>query len=90
MHNNTPTDLCFINVTYDQALSVTKTVWHLFGIFAVIIGIPGHILQIIILSNKNHRKDPTSLYFVAIACFEIIFLLGLYKNGAKELESRCL
>ncbi|UJR38031.1 hypothetical protein I4U23_030713 [Adineta vaga] len=78
VYNNTPLKICVDNITYDNALHVNNTIWHIFGFLAVVIGIPGHILQIILSLNKTNRKVPTAMYFIAIAIFETIFLLALF------------
>ncbi len=78
MNNNTTTEICITNFHTDKFVQITSTIWQVSGLFSVIIGIPGHLL-IIILSNKTIRKEPTSLYFIATAICELVFLLGLYK-----------
>jgi len=80
MNNNTTLEICVNNSGYDKSLYTSDIVWHVSGFIGIIVGIPGHILQIIILSNKINKKEPTSLYFIAIAVCELIFLLGLYEN----------
>jgi hypothetical protein len=79
MNNNTTTEICITNFQPDKFVQITNIIWQVSGLFSVIIGIPGHLLQIILLSNKTSRKEPTSLYFIAIAICELVFLLGLYK-----------
>ena len=79
MNNNTITEICILNSRSDQLVQITSIIWQIFGLLSVIFGIPGHVLQIILLSsNKTCRKEPTSLYYIAIAICEIVFLLGLY------------
>jgi len=79
MNNNTTTETCITNFQPDKFVQITSIIWQVSGLFSVIIGIPGHLLQIILLSNKTSRKEPTSLYFIATAVCELVFLLGLYK-----------
>jgi hypothetical protein len=79
MNNNTTTEICITNFQPDKFVQITNIIWQVSGLFSVIIGIPGHLLQIILLSNKTSRKEPTSLYFIATAICELVFLLGLYK-----------
>lgn len=78
INNNTISEICINNISYDRYLHVSNTIWHTIGLIGIVIGIPGHIFQIILLSNKNNRKDPTLLYFIAIAICELIFLISLY------------
>ncbi len=79
MNNNTTLEVCVGNFSYHKSLHISNIVWHVAGLIGVIVGIPGHIFQIITLSNKANRKEPMSLYFIAIAICELIFLLGLYE-----------
>ncbi len=79
-NDNTTLEICVNNSSHDKSLHISYVIWHVSGFIGIIIGIPGHIFQIIILSRKaNIQKEPTSLYFIAIAICELIFLLGLYK-----------
>lgn len=80
MNNNTITEICILNSRSDQLVQITSIIWQIFGFLSVIFGIPGHVLQIILLSNQTWRKEPTSLYFIAISICEIVFLLGLYSQ----------
>jgi hypothetical protein len=79
MKNDTALEICADNLTYDQFLHISTIVWHVFGFIGIIIGIPGNILLIIILSNKTSLKEPTMLYFIAVAICELVFLIGLYE-----------
>lgn len=63
----------------DNAVAISFIAWRSCGILCTLFGIPGHLFLIIITTNKTNRKQPTSLYFSAIAICEIIFLLGSYK-----------
>ncbi|CAF0721354.1 unnamed protein product [Adineta steineri] len=78
INNNTTVEICISNVTYDKLFHISSSIWHVFGFIGVLFGIPGHILQIIISFNKTSRKDPTSLYFIAMSIVDIVFLLGLF------------
>ncbi|CAF1306233.1 unnamed protein product [Adineta steineri] len=75
--NNTALEICPSILHYHNAVHISYIVWRSCGLLCIIFGIPGHLFSIIILSNKNNRKEPTSLYFLAIACCELIFLLGI-------------
>ncbi len=77
MNNNTTLEICVNNSGYDKSLYISDIVWHASGFIGIIVGVPGHILQIIISSKKIDKKEPISLYFIAIAVCELIFLLGL-------------
>jgi len=77
--NDTALEICADNLTYDKCLHISTIIWHVFGFIGIIIGIPGNILQIIISSNKTSLKEPTTLYFIAIAICELVFLIGLYE-----------
>ena len=78
MANNTSTTICPNMANYDTVLYVTMTIWHSFALLCTLFGVPGHAFQILIMFNRKNRKEPTSLYYVAIALCETIFLLGLY------------
>lgn len=77
MFNNTTLEICVKNSNYDKLLHISNLIWQVSGFLGVIVGIPGHIFQIIILSQEKNRKQTSSLYFIAIAICETIFLLGL-------------
>jgi hypothetical protein len=79
MNNNTTFDICVDNLTYDTSLHVSTVIWRVSGLISVIIGIPGHIIQILLLSNKSNRREPAWLYFLVIPICELVFLLGLYE-----------
>lgn len=76
--NSTMEALCSNDYRHDPALRLSSFTWHCFGLLAVVFGVPGHILQIILFSKKNNQKDATSLYFIAIAICELVFLAGLF------------
>ena len=77
MNNNTSLEICTNNSSYDQSVHISNIIWRVSGLLCILIGIPGHIFQIIIFSNNTQRKEPTSLYLLAIAICELIFLIGL-------------
>ncbi|CAF1047661.1 unnamed protein product [Adineta steineri] len=74
--NSTALEICPSILHYHNAVHISYIVWRSCGLLCIIFGIPGHLFSIIILSNKKNRKEPTSLYFLAIACCELIFLLA--------------
>ncbi|CAF1281521.1 unnamed protein product [Adineta steineri] len=78
INNNTTLEICISNVTYDKLFHISSSIWYVFGFISVLFGIPGHILQIIISFSKTSRKEPTSLYFIAMSIVETVFLLGLF------------
>lgn len=80
LNNQTTLEICDESFRYEKLLYISKMIWQILGIFCITIGIPGHCCQIILSSNGNNRKDPASLYFSAIAVFELIFLLGSSKT----------
>jgi hypothetical protein len=79
MNNDTALEICAHNLTYDKFLHISTTVWHVFGFIGIIIGIPGQILRIVVSSHKTSLKEPTTLYIIAIAICELVFLIGLYQ-----------
>ena len=76
--NNTTEALCSNDYRHDPALRLSSFAWHCFGLLAVAFGVPGHVLQIILLFKKNNQKDAASLYFIAISICELVFLAGLF------------
>ena len=78
MMNNTTEEICLHDYRHDQAIRASSIIWHSFGLLAFVFGIPGHILQIILLSKKNNHKEATSFYFFAIAFCELVFLASLF------------
>lgn len=67
---------CINESEYDQLLYLSTIIWRICGLLSVIFGVPGHCFQIILLSIKSSRQDPTRLYYISIAICELIFLLG--------------
>jgi hypothetical protein len=84
MDDNATLESCIKSFNYTKALHISTTVWFVCGFIGIIVGIPGHIFQIIISSHKTIRKEPTSLYLVAIAICELIFLIGLYEFSGND------
>ena len=78
MNNNTTSEVCNNTLSYDKLLHISSIIWRVSGLLSVIIGVPGHLLQISFSLTKTSRKDPTTLYWIAIAICELVFLLGLY------------
>ncbi len=74
--NNTTTE---IYQNLDNQMHASYIAWRTCGFLCTLFGLPGHLFQILIMSNKTNRKEPKSLYFIAIATVELIFLFGLYK-----------
>lgn len=79
MLNNETLDMCPNDERYDRLFQITLVIWHIFALLAIVLGVPGHIFQIIILSHKSFRQDPPSLYMIAISVCDLIFLLGLFR-----------
>ncbi|CAF0727262.1 unnamed protein product [Adineta steineri] len=74
--NGTST-ICFPDSNFAKALYITKIIWNFCGLFCVMIGLPGHVFQGIIMLNRINRKQATSFYFVAIAVYEFFYLIGV-------------
>lgn len=75
--NNTRIEICLNTWKHDDAFKLSTIVWCVCGFVFMLFGIPGHIFQILLMSNKTNRKEPTSIYYIAIAACELIFLCGL-------------
>ena len=71
-----------------KVVSISYVVWCSFGLTCVFLGVPGHIFHMLITTKKTNRKDPTSLYFTAIAMSELIYLLGLYNSNIYHLDEK--
>lgn len=78
MLNNTTFESCDEYFRSDTLIYISKIVWQTCGLMSIIMGVPGHCLQIILLLRKTGRKEPTHLYFIAIAICELIFLSNLF------------
>ncbi|CAF2063515.1 unnamed protein product [Rotaria magnacalcarata] len=76
--NNTSIEICSDGWDYDNASHNSHIIWSICGFVFITFGIPGHLFQILIMSNKTNRKEPTSLYWIAIAICEITFLAGMF------------
>jgi len=77
MLNDTILENCNKHLESDTLLNISKIAWQICGFVSIIIGIPGHCFQIIILSTKVSRKEPTNYYLMGTAICELIFLGGL-------------
>ncbi|CAF3107426.1 unnamed protein product [Rotaria sp. Silwood2] len=75
--NNTGIDTRSNSWNYNDALNISYIIWYTCGFLCTMFGIPGHLFQILIMSNKANRKESISLYFIATAICELIFLVGL-------------
>ncbi|CAF0728038.1 unnamed protein product [Adineta ricciae] len=51
-----------------------ETIWRFGALICVLLGMPGHVLVIIIMLSARNRRQPVCLYFATMAIFEIIFL----------------
>ena len=65
---------------YDLAADISALIWQWTGSIVIVFGILGNLFLMIILSNKNHRRDPTAFYFVAIGGCELVFLFGSFSR----------
>ncbi|CAF1028039.1 unnamed protein product [Rotaria sordida] len=74
---NTSIEICSNILNYNTTLHISYIVWHTCGLLCTMFGIPGHLFQILIMLNKTNRKQSISLYVIAIAIFELIFLVDL-------------
>ena len=62
---------------------------------ALIIGIPGNILSILVLKRKNLIEQNISLYFIALAISDLIYLIcpssvyvsSIYLNALQEINA---
>lgn len=73
MNNNT-SSICLVNKT-----GIDVFVWQIGAFVFPILGIPGHLMMIIVMLNSNrHRSQPISLYFIAISTAELIYLSFLF------------
>ncbi|CAF1169508.1 unnamed protein product [Rotaria sordida] len=75
---NTSIEICSNILNYNTTLHISYIVWHTCGLLCTMFGIPGHLFQILIMLNKTNRKESTSLYVIAIAIFELIFLVDIF------------
>lgn len=76
--NNTTMGFCGDRFYYDRSISIPNIIWSVSGFICLIIGIPSHILHITVLLIATNRKETFSVYYIAIATCELVFLLGLY------------
>ncbi|CAF3475823.1 unnamed protein product [Rotaria sp. Silwood1] len=76
--NNASIEICSSKLIYNNTLHISYIIWHICGFLCTMIGTPGHLFQILIMSNQTNRKESTSLYHIAIAICELIFLFGVF------------
>ncbi|CAF4747465.1 unnamed protein product [Rotaria sp. Silwood1] len=74
----TSIEICSNTLNYNNALLISYIIWCTCGFLCTLFGIPGHLFQILIMSNKTNRKETTPLHFIAIAICELIFLFGVF------------
>jgi len=74
--NNTTIEICRTTLNYNNAVHISYIIWRVCGLVFTMFGIPGHLFMILIMLNKVNRKQPTSLYYIAIAISELLFLFG--------------
>lgn len=63
---------------YHPYYLLADTIWRIGALLCVLIGMPGHIIVVIIMLNKRNRKQPVCLYFATIALFEFIYLISRF------------
>ena len=70
MNNQT----CLYNRT-----GIDVLIWQIGAFVFPVVGIPGHVLMIIVMFNANKRhSQPTALYFIAISIIESIYLIFIF------------
>lgn len=52
-------------------------IWRVGALLCVVLGMPGHILVVIIMLNSRNRRQPICLYFATIAVCEFIYLISM-------------
>jgi len=62
-----------------------ETIWRFGALLCVLLGMPGHIIIIIVMLNRKHRRQPICLYFTTIAIFEFIYLISMYESNYYSL-----
>ncbi|CAF2076184.1 unnamed protein product [Rotaria magnacalcarata] len=77
-YNNTTWEICVSNYNYEKSIFISGIIWNISGFCCSLIGIPGHILHIMVLSKQSCPKDPTSLYYIVFTICELIFLIGIF------------
>jgi len=70
-------ELCKYNPYY----LVGETIWRFGALLCVLLGMPGHIIIIIVMLNRKHRRQPICLYFTTIAIFEFIYLISMCESN---------
>src|SRR5271163_2059147 len=74
MNNNNTSSICLLNNT-----GIDVIVWQIGALVFSILGIPGHLIIIIIMLNSHRRRSqPMSLYFISISITESIYLLFMF------------
>ncbi|CAM4789199.1 unnamed protein product [Rotaria magnacalcarata] len=76
-YNNTTWEICVSNYNYEKSIFISGIIWNISGFCCSLIGIPGHILHIMVLSKQSCPKDPTSLYYIVFTICELIFLIEI-------------
>ncbi|CAF3982912.1 unnamed protein product [Rotaria magnacalcarata] len=54
------------------------TIWRIGSLLCFLLGIPGHIMIILIMCNSRCRRQPICLYFATIGFFEMFYLIIVF------------
>ena len=55
---------------------IGETIWRFGALLCVLLGMPSHIIIVMIMFNARNRRQPVCLYFATIAIFEFIYLIS--------------
>jgi hypothetical protein len=69
-------------------------IWRIGMLLCVLLGMPGHLLVIVIMLNPKNRRQPVCLYFATIAVCEFIYLISmrvdLCRNRTRQMRHLCV
>lgn len=52
-------------------------IWRIGALLCVLLGMPGHVLIVLIMLSPKNRRQPICLYFATIAVCEFIYLISM-------------
>ncbi|CAF3324674.1 unnamed protein product [Rotaria sp. Silwood1] len=76
--SNIETSIAIELCKYHPYYLVGETIWRIGALLCVLLGMPGHIIVVIIMLNARNRRQPVCLYFATIAIFEFIYLIIVF------------
>ncbi|CAF1028068.1 unnamed protein product [Rotaria sordida] len=76
--SNIETSIAIELCQYHPYYLLGETIWRIGALLCVLLGMPGHVIVVIIMLNSRNRRQPVCLYFATIAIFEFVYLIIVF------------